>query len=355
MKVIYKNCNVYGKNTDIEVTDGKITALGTLDADGVDLGGLKVYPGLVDIHIHGCVGHDTMDGVYLNEMSAFLAKDGITSWYPTTMTMPFEDLKRVTDFDISKVKGANVLGFHLEGPYIASKYKGAQNEDYIAKPDIDEFNKYNNVKLITIAPEAEGAMEFIKNCNAVVCLGHTDANYDTAIEAIENGANCLTHTFNAMPPLHHREPAVIGAAIEKNIYVQLICDGLHIHKSVVTALYRIFGADRVVLISDSLAPNGMPDGEYELGGQTAYVVNGVARIKSGALCGSTTTLMGCVRKAIEFGIPEYDAFKMASETPCELMGINKGKIEIGYDADFVVVDNSLNVVKTIIGGEEFNN
>ncbi len=354
MSTIYKNAKVFGTLTDIEVKGGKFYTIGKCAEDGIDLHGNKVYPGLVDIHTHGCIGYDTMDAVYLNEMSCHQAKSGVTSWYPTTMTMPFDSLKRVTDIDITQIKGANVLGFHMEGPYISPKYKGAQNEDYIKKPDIEEFSKYKNAKLVTIAPEIEGSMEFIKNCDAVVCIGHTDADYDTAIEAIENGAICLTHTFNAMPPLNHRQPSVIGAAIKKNIYVQLICDGLHIHESVVTALYRIFGPDRVVLISDSLSATGMNDGEYELGGQKVTVKNRVARVPSGAIAGSTSTLMDCVKKAIEFNIPEEDAFKMASATPSELMGINKGKIKVGYDADFIVIDDNYNVIKTVIGGKEFN-
>jgi len=197
--------------------------------------------------------------------------------------------------------------------------------------------------MVTLAPELSGAMEFIQKCSAVVSIGHTDCDYETAVDAIKNGTICLTHTFNAMPPLHHRNTGPIGAAIDENIYVQVICDGLHLHKSIVTMLYRTFGADRMILISDSMRATGLADGEYEFGGQLIDVKNGIARTKDGALAGSTTNLMQCVKKAIEFGIPKEDAIKMATKTPAKLLGIKKGKVEVGYDADFVVVDVDMNI------------
>ena len=353
MSIIYKNADVFGKICDILVDDKKIADIGKFETDGIDLLGQKVFPGLVDVHAHGCIGYDTMDAKYLNEMSTYLAKNGTTSWLPTTMTMSIGDIKKTVNVKLDNINGANVLGFHMEGPYISPKYKGAQNEDFIKNPSIDEFNEFENIKIITIAPELEGSMDFIKKCKAIVSIGHSDADFDCATEAINNGASCLTHTFNAMSPLHHRNPGIIGAAIDKEIYVQVICDGTHIHKSVIKMLYKTFGKDRVVLISDSMCATGLSDGEYMFGGQKINVVNSVARTEDGAIAGSTSTLFTCVKKAIEFGIPEADAFYMASTTPSEMLGIKKGKIEIGYDADFIVTDKDYNIKMTVIGGERF--
>ena len=340
--MIYKNAKINGEIKDIRVENGKFTEIGKINENGIDLKGQTVIPGLIDIHTHGAMGVDTMDGENIDKISEYLLKNGVTSWLPTTMTMNFADIKRVTD-EIPDTKGAKILGYHLEGPYVSLKYKGAQNKKYIKNPDIAEFETLKNIKMITLAPELTGSMEFIKNCKAVVSIGHTDCDYETAVKAIKNGAKCLTHTFNAMTPFHHRNAGPIGAAIDENIYVQVICDGLHLHKSIITMLYRTFGADRMILISDSMRAAGLPDGEYEFGGQMIDVKNGIARTKDGALAGSTSNLMDCVKKAIELGIPKEDAIKMASETPARLLGIKKGKIEVGYDADFVVVDNKMNI------------
>ncbi len=349
--MIYKNAKVNGLLVDIQVENGKIAAVGALDGDGIDLKGCKVYPGLFDIHSHGCIGYDTMDGNHLTEMSEFLAKNGTTSWLPTTMTVAMEDIEAVVNATLPTGRGANVVGFHAEGPYVSKKYKGAQNEDFICEPDIEAFGKLKNIKMVTLAPELSGAMAFIKNCGTVVSLGHTDAGYDCASEAIENGAACITHTFNAMAPLHHREPGAIGAAIDKNIYVQVISDGVHLHPAVVRMLYRLFGPERMILISDSMCATGISDGEYMFGGQEISVSNHIARTREGAIAGSTSTLFECVKQAIAFGIPERDAFRMASLSPATLLGVNKGKIEVGFDAEFIAVDDALNLTACVVRGE----
>lgn len=351
--MIFKNAKINGQLCDFEVVDGKFTKIGKIDGEGTDLGGNTVIPGLVDVHTHGCVGGDTMDAEFA-KMCDYLAKNGITSWLPTTMTVAMEDIAKTMNSD-TNCKGAQILGFHMEGPYINVKYKGAQNEKFIKAPDIEEFKKLPNVKMVTIAPEVEGSMEFIKEAKdlCVVSLGHTDTTYDIAMEAIKNGANCLTHSFNAMPPLHHRNPGLLGAGMETGIYAQIICDGLHIHKAVILAMYKIFGIDRLVLISDSMRATGMSDGEYEFGGQPILVKDGVARTMEGAIAGSTTNLWACVNKAVEFGIPFEDAVKMATETPAKMIGVNKGQLKEGFDADFVVLDDARKILGTYIAGVKY--
>ena len=355
--MILKNALLTKGLFDIEINEGKITSIGKFDEADIDLKGLRVYPGLIEIHAHGCIGHDTMDGNNLDEMSVYQAENGITSWYPTTMTMPYDDLRRVVNVDLSNIKGANVLGFHLEGPHIAMKYKGGQNPEYVILPNTDEFNTLENAALVTVAPEVEGGYDFIKNCKAVVCLGHTEATYEEGVKAFESGAKCLTHTFNAMPPLHHRNPGVIGAAIEKNAYAQVICDGLHVHPAVVKSLYRIFTSEKMIVISDTLRAADVPEGEYELGGQMVTVKDGLCRLKDGTIAGSTTNLFKCVQKLISFGIDADEAFKMASYTPAKLMGISdtKGSVEVGKDADLIVVDDNYNLVLSMVGGTIYKN
>ncbi len=349
----------------VEICDGKIAAVTENSVHGggvsiknfaqgedIDAEGNRIIPGLIDIHTHGCVGMDTMDADFA-PMCRFYASHGTTSFLPTTMTMEYDDLQKVcnakTDFP-----GAQILGFHFEGPYISAKYKGAQNEAHIKDPSVSEFSKFKNVKMMTLAPEKQGAVEFIKEVSpdCIISIGHTDCDYETAISAIENGANCLTHIYNAMPPMHHRNPGPIGAAVEKQIYAQIICDGIHISKPVVLATYKMFGADKLVLISDSIISAGLPDGDYVAGGLPIKLKDGVARLCDGTIAGSSATLLECVKKAIEFGIPFCDAVKMASETPANLLGIKKGKLEVGYDADLLILDDELDIKKVIIGGEE---
>ena len=186
-------------------------------------------------------------------------------------------------------------------------------------------------------------MEFIKNCPAVVSLGHTEADYDTVMAAAEAGAKCLTHTFNVMPGIHHRAPGPIPAGADSGMYAQLICDGLHIHPAAVRFLIKAYGKEKVVLISDSMAATGLGDGEYSFGGQSITVKDGAARTEGGNLAGSTTNLFDCVKCAISFGIPEEDAVYMATESPAALMGLNKGRLAVGYDADIILVDDDFDL------------
>ena len=351
---IYKNLSLNGEIVDIVSENGKIKSIGKTDLQGIDFEGKVVRPGLVEIHSHGGAGADTMDAE-LSSLAEFQARNGVTAFYPTTMTDRLERIMNVCNSDYSNMPGAKILGFHLEGPYINPKYKGAQNEEYIRVPDVDEFKTFKNVKLVTVAPEMENAIEFIKGADVKVSIGHSDADYDTAIEAIDAGADCLTHTMNAMTPIHHRNPGIVAAAHDKNIYVQVISDGLHMHPSMVRMLYKLFGSERMILISDSIRATQVSDGTYECGGQDLTVVDGVARTKDGALAGSTTTLFECVQRAVKFGIPEDEAYRMASTTPAEYMGINKGKIEVGYDCDLLILTPDNRIDTVIIEGEKFNN
>lgn len=352
--MVINNADVFGKITNIVIQNGKITALtDEISKKGLDAKGQRVIPGLIDVHTHGCIGYDTMDGNF-EPMCRYYAEKGTTSFLPTTMTMGYDSLMAVcnskTDF-----RGANILGFHFEGPYINVKYKGAQNERYIKKPSVEEFRNFENVKMITVAPETDGCMEFIEEISkeCVVSIGHTDCDYETAVKAIEKGAVSLTHTFNAMPPLHHRNPGPIGAGAENGIYAQIICDGFHISKPVILAAYKMFGPDRLTLISDSIRPAGLPDGEYESGGLAVRVENKSIRLLDGTIAGSYACLWDCVKKAVEFGIPFEDAVKMATQTPASCLGINKGKIADGYDADLLIINDDMEIENVIIGGEIF--
>ena len=349
MTQYFKNALIGNRLTDIKIKDGKFQEFGRFD-QGFDLKGLKVYAGLIDIHTHGCMGFDASDGENLDKICGFMAQNGVTSFLPTTMTIDTKKLKRIFSSPLPE-NGAQILGWHAEGPYINEKYKGAQCADFIKKPDLKEFSEFENVKMVTIAPELEGSEEFVENCKSVVSVGHTEADYECVCRAADRGAKCLTHTFNAMLPLHHRNPGPVGAALEKDMYIQVICDGLHIHKSVVKLLYKAFGADRMILISDSMRACGLSDGVYDLGGQQITVENSVALLNENTLAGSTSTLLSCVKKAVEYSISEKDAFKMASETPAKLLGLNKGQLKEGFDADFIALDENLNLKYTVINGK----
>jgi N-acetylglucosamine-6-phosphate deacetylase len=352
--MIIKNALVWGEIKNICIKEGKIHSFPEeVDCFDIDAGGKRIIPGLIDVHSHGCIGMDTMDADF-EAMCRFYAENGTTTWYPTTMTMGYDDLLSVCNAK-TDYPGAQIYGFHFEGPYIAEKYKGAQNPEFIKDPSPEDFSKFSRVKMITVAPERPGGIDFIKAVtpDCVVALGHTECTYEQAIDAINAGATCLTHTYNAMPGLHHRNPGPIGAAVEKQIYAQLITDGIHIARAMVLATYKMFGRERMVIISDSIRPAGLPDGKYESGGLAVELSGGVARLLDGTIAGSASTLWKCVLKATEFGIPFEDAVYMASATPAEMMGLNKGHIKEGYDADLLILNDDNTIDKVIISGKEF--
>ncbi len=347
-----KNADVFGKICDIRIENGKIVYVGKCEEAGEDLNGKKVIPGMVDTHIHGCVGSEALD-CKLEAVCDFLAKKGTTSFLPTTVTASTEALIKATH-QKTDYKGAQVLGYHIEGPYISMEYKGAQDPDYVRNPNFEEYKKLKDVKVITVAPELPGAEEFIRNADCVVSLGHTSCDYETALKAFSWGAKSLTHTCNAMKGLHHRNPGPIGAAaVSENVYIELICDTVHVHPAMIMTLYRTFGADRVVFISDSLSAAGLPDGMIKSGNLDVYVKDGKATLKDGTIAGSTSTLFECMKKAVEIGIPFEDAVKMATKTPADRINVKKGRIEEGYDADLLILSDNLEIEKVMINGEYY--
>lgn len=331
----------------------------------LDAAGLIAIPGLTDIHFHGCVNHDLCDGTLeaIAAIAAYEAQNGITTICPATMTMSEDTLKQVAKAvsEYKNSKGAELVGINMEGPFISKKKKGAQNERYIMPSNLElyqELQRLSNkmIKLVDIAPEEPGAMEFIKAIKneVIVSIAHTTANYEIATEAIKVGASHITHLYNAMPPYTHREPGVIGAASDSpDCKVELICDGIHIHPAVVRNTFKIFGSDRVIMISDSMMATGIGDGEATLGGQKVYVKGKEAILKDGTIAGSVSNLMDCVRCCVkEMEIPLEQAILSAAVNSAKAIGIydNYGSITPGKYANVVLLDNELNVKRVIMKG-----
>ncbi len=343
------------------------------DEDIVDASGCYLIPGLTDIHFHGCMGHDFCEGTKeaIDVMAAYEASQGVTTICPATMTLAKETLsaicKNAAQYsrtqDTNSDEKAVLVGINLEGPFISLKKKGAQNPEFIHCPDIDMFRQLKAesedlVKTIAIAPEEPGAMEFIDTLkdDVVISIAHTTADYDTAKAAIDHGAHHVTHLYNAMPPLAHREPGVIGAACENDAcHVELICDGIHIHPATVRTTFKMFGDDRIILISDSMEATGMPDGQYALGGLPVTVKGNHATLADGTLAGSATNLMDCLRTVVKcMGIPLESAVKCAAVNPAKEIGIfdRYGSIENGKMANLVLLKkDSLDTAGVVLRGK----
>ena len=351
--MILKNVRLRGIITDITIEDNKIISTEKTDRSGKDMGGLKVYPGLIDVHGHGCLGVEVSEPeADLGVMADYYLANGTTTWYPTMGTVSKEEMYRATRRPLDLGHGANMPGYHMEGSFLSPKKKGAHNEKLLVTPDVQWLKDCPLIKRVTIAPELEGSLEIIKNSGIQVTLGHTDADYDTALMAMKAGANCLTHTFNAMNGIHHRNPGPIPAAMDVDgVYAEVISDGFHVHPAIIRLLVKIMGTDRVILVSDTIKSTGLPDGVYDSIGLTVYVKNGESRLEDGTIAGSTTMLFDCVKRAISFGIPEEDAVKMATENPARLMKLSKGKVESGYDADLIFVDDEFNLKGVMVRGE----
>lgn len=331
------------------------------DGKVIDAEGLLVLPGLVDIHSHGAAGEDFSDGnpEGLKKILQYEKRCGITSYCPTSMTFPKERLRQIfaSIKGAQTEEGAKVVGINMEGPFLDPAKKGAHVEEWIAAPDAAFVRELNQdvdglVRLVTLAPNMEGAEEFIKEMHEEVCisLGHTAADYDCASGAMKLGAHHVTHLYNAMQPFGHRAPGLIGAAMDDpECMVELICDGYHIHPSAIRAAFRLFGPERVILISDSMRATGMENGTYELGGQEVTVKDRKAVLKDGTLAGSATNLYGCMCKAIEFGIPLEQAIMAATANPARSIGIfdRVGSIRIGKQADLLLVSENLELKRVI--------
>lgn len=341
-----------------------VTHIGTVQTTGevLDATGCYVLPGLVDIHTHGAVGVDFSDGrgADLQSVMDYYAAHGVTSVLATTMTLGESELTAAmhTLREFRRTGGAKLAGVHLEGPFLCYEKRGAQAAEYLHRPDASFFHRLNEasgnrVKLVTVACEEEGAMDFIREVSktCAVSQGHTCADYDTAMKAFEAGAGHVTHLYNGMNPLHHRKPGLIGAAMDAGASVELICDGFHIHPSVIRATYKMFG-DKLNLISDSLRCAGMPDGDYELGGQPVQLRNGKATLAgTDTLAGSAISLLYGVRKAVEFGIPLADAAYAASTAPAKAISLkDTGSIEIGMCADLIVLNEKLELQAVFVDG-----
>lgn len=339
----------------------------------IDGQGCYAIPGLIDIHFHGCMGYDFCDGTQeaLREIARYEASVGVTGMTPATMTLPAEQLEEILSnaaafsADSGKNPGeAELLGVNMEGPFISKHKKGAQDDTYIIPSDVELFHRFQRaaeglVKFIAVAPEEEGALAFVDRVKdeAVVSLAHTNADYDEALAAFQRGASHAVHLFNAMPPFGHREPGVVGAVADSHhVTAELICDGIHIHPSVVRAAFKILGENRIILISDSMRAAGMPDGTYTLGGQAVQVTKGRAvLVSSGALAGSASNLMECMKTAVkEMGIPLETAVACVSENPAKRLGEygRRGSITFGKKADLVLLDRDLNVKCVMKDGEQ---
>lgn len=361
----------------IGIENGQIRVLpqGQQPEDGAKVynaEGKKVVPGFIDVHSHGAVGVDVNAATAeeLEKIGHFMATQGTTSWLCSVLT----DTKEQTLWCIDEFKkhkemegnGANLLGIHLEGPFLAKEFKGAMPEHLLRDADVELLKEYQeaaegDIRYLTVSPEIDGivdAIPAIKDLGIVVAIGHSGADYDTSMKAIENGAASCTHIFNAMKLLHQHFPAIMGAALESDIYCEAICDGRHLHPGVVRLLLKTKGLDKVVAITDSIMAAGLPDGNYKLGVNDVVVVEGDAKLASnGVRAGSTLTTGQALKNIMAFtGRPLEEVLKLLTENPAKLIGVfdKKGSIAEGKDADIVVLDEENQVTDTFVMGKQIS-
>lgn len=368
----FKDVNAFigGKfvKTDIAIDGDVIVKIGNgLDIDEPFNFDGKVLPGFIDEHTHGAGGCDAMDATNssLETIAVTVAKEGTTAFLATTMTHSVENIKRaltnVRDYVKENNDGATVIGVHLEGPFINIDKKGAQPGEYIAKLEVDRLKEYIDcsgglIKLITVAPEVDGALDFIKYAKEngmTVSAGHTSATYSQLKDGVNAGLSSITHTYNAMTGVHHREIGVAGGSMLEDVYNEIIIDGKHVSFDAIKLLASL-KADKLVLITDAMRAKGMVDGDYELGGQPVKVKDGEARLLDGTLAGSVLKMNDAVKNAVtKVGLPMETVVKAVTENPAKNLNIfdKYGSIEVGKKANFTVLDDDFNVVETIVNGQ----
>lgn len=379
--MILKNATVFVdgsfRNVDIEVqndTFTKIIERTTIDNlnenpdDTLDLNGKLMLPGCIDIHSHGCIGYDFIHASVdeINKMCEFYASNGITSILATTMTIDTNTHKQaMTNIKTAMESGTNgsrIIGINMEGPFLGVDKRGAHDPNYLTPIDTTVFDELyeasgNNIKIVDIDPTLPGAFDFIEKYHdhVTISLAHTSSNYDTAMKAFDTGASHVTHLFNAMNGLHHREPGIVGAFSDSHAHAELICDGIHVHPSVVRLIYKA-NSERLILISDSMCAAGLSDGEYELGGQKVQVKDMRATLVDGTIAGSTVNVFEAMKRAIKFKVPVEQAILSATLLAAKAIKADDeiGSITVGKKADFVITDLEYNIENVYINGKKFS-
>lgn len=363
------------KNVDVLLPEGRfqrcdlrfeqrILELGALPGEGVDGAGAILLPGLIDAHTHGAAGAGFCGDAApdMEKLARFYARHGVTGFFATTLSLPeavlTETLREIARFQPAE-DGASCLGVHLEGPFLSAARRGIHRADCLLDPDLALFSRIDRaaggrVRRVTLAPELSGALPFIETISprCAVSLGHSGADYQTALSAFAAGANQLTHLFNGMQPFHHRAPGLIGAAMDAGAYAEVIADGVHLHPSAVRAAFRLFPG-RVMLISDSLPCAGLPEGAYTVGGQPLLVENGrCVQRESGVLAGSLTTLHECLVKAVRFGVAPEEAAAACTMIPARALGLDaeRGVICPGRRADLALLNPDWSLRAVYVGG-----
>ncbi|MCF6465814.1 N-acetylglucosamine-6-phosphate deacetylase [Clostridium sp. Cult2] len=380
MKILINNVNIITPyeikyRYSLIIDKGKIAKIEKqeeIDKNGidtiVDLEGKFLAPGFIDIHNHGNSGYDIMDSTEeaLDRIAEFHLKNGVTSFLGTVITSSYENISKAIDNIVkyeNKKDKAQLLGIHLEGPFFSQEKKGAQPSQYIKKPNVEDIEKLieisnGKMKMVSLAPEIGGALNiisFLKSKGITVAIAHSNATFEEAKKGIDYGATVATHLYNGMRNFSHREPGIIGASLtDDRVYCEIIYDRIHLHDASVEIAISMKGFDKIVLVSDAMRAAGLKDGDYELGGQKVIVNKGAAKLENGSLAGSTLNLRDAVYNLVHIlNIPIQEAIRMASLSPAKAIGIDrtKGSIEIGKDADLILLDKDINILASIVGGK----